>query len=723
MSIIKSENLFVINTKTTTYALFLDQNGYLRHLYYGPSQNDFDIDRITDIGLDWANTYFNYEDKTENIFPDRYNSMASLMEIAHEGNNDKKGSTISFRQNDGSFLTQFECTGSRQYNGYPELKDIPNVHDGKAESLEFTLVDPISKVTFVLTYTVFEDSDIIIRTSKLTNTGKESVNINRMMSLTLDLPRYDLDLMHFHGDWSLERTVERNKIQHGTTIISSRYGRTSHVENTFFIVLDHNANEESGECYGFNLVWSGNFKAEVTLERNYETRINYGINDDGLDFLLKSGETVELPQAIFAYSNSGINNLSQNFHDFIRRHICPARFFGKYRSILFNSWEGCYMDFNTESILEYMNCAKEIGAELFVLDDGWFGQRNTDSTSLGDWTVNKEKIDLKAVIDHCHSLGMKFGLWFEPEMISFNSELYRKHPEYALSHQGPRMCLGRHQFVLDTANKDAVDDIVEQVNKILDEYDIDYVKWDNNREVADNYSNALSSERQGSVDYLMTLGVFRMFREIVEAHPDIFFEGCASGGGKFDLGVLSYFPQIWCSDETDPVQRLSIQYGTSYGYPLSSISSHVSKCPITSYKTKSNIAFFGTYGYEFNPTKLTPEEKEELKENEDRYHRIHKDVILNGTLYRVFSPFEGNYFGQFAVSKDQSKALFLFANFRKEGNRYRFIRLKGLKSDAKYWNSYDNKEHTGSYYENIGLNFYRWFDEFTSVMVEFKEVK
>lgn len=722
MSITVENNLFRIENNHLSYVIYLDGNGYLRHVYYGERIDDIDIESIFNNGSDWSRVYFDPNDEKEHLFDDNYIAKTSLMEVATNAIFDKRGSTISLRQNDGSYYTDFLCVSYRIYQGLPELKSIPFAKGNNGQSLEFTLKDELSEIEMILTYSLLDDSDVIIRTTKLVNNSKQDINITRMLSLTLDIPDHDYDILHFHGDWALERTLERTPLPHGTTEISSDYGKSSHVQNPFCIIAKHDCNDDFGTCFGFNLIWSGNFTFEAIVGRVYETRIDYGINDNNFEYLLKANEEVELPQAVFCHSNQGLNHLSQCFHNFIRSHIVPKRFQGKYRSILFNSWEGCYMDFSTDSIIEYMNAAKEIGAELFVLDDGWFGHRDNDASSLGDWYVNEGKINLKKVIEHCHSLNMKFGIWFEPEMISFDSDLYKSHPEYVLGHRLNRMCTERHQFNLDMSNPEAIEAVVKQVNSILDNYEIDYVKWDNNREVGDNYSNYLGNDKQKAADYHFTLGVFKMYKEIVETHPDIFFEGCSAGGAKFDLGVLSYFPQIWCSDETDPVQRFFIQYGTGYGYPLSTMGSHVSKSNMSNYETKSNIAFFGTYGYEFNPTLLTKEEKDQLKPNEERYHRFHQEVILEGDMYRIYSPFDENYFGELSVSKDKSKALFLFVNLFREGNRYRFVKMKGLNPKRHYRNTYDNKVHSGLYYMNIGINFYRWFYEFDSVMIEFNEV-
>lgn len=404
-------------------------------------------------------------------------------------------------------------------------------------------------------------------------------------------------------------------------------------------------------------------------------------------------------------------------HDLVRDHIITYPDAKEKRAVLFNSWEGCFLDFNTQTILDYMESASEIGAELFVLDDGWFGERNDDDRSLGDWVINEKKVDFQKIIDKCHKLKMKFGLWFEPEMINPNSDLYRQHPEYALGDRNDIRSLSRHQLVLDTANSEAVENIYEQMCYVLDKYEIDYIKWDHNRNIGEIHSSAA----YGEVYHRLILGTYSLFRRLQKRYPHIFFENCASGGGRFDLGMLYFSPQIWTSDETDPVQRLFIQYGTSFMYPLSSQGAHISKSEITNYQTKGNIALFGTYGMEMNPCLLDENEKKEIIEVTKIYHKYHNKVIQNGDLYRLLSPFDHKMMSMMSVSKDKKQALVLLVNLLKDSNHYRFLKLRGLDENKLYKNNYDNLIHTGQYYMQVGLNFTKTLAEFQSFLVIIEE--
>ena len=720
------KSLFILENQNIDYLIYLNKKNILQHIYFGKKIDIFDIKSITDFKFDWSKTYYSKDENSEKTFEDNYYSDRSLLEIGSNGDNDKRGSLISIKQKDGSFLTDFRYISHRIYKGLPKLKELPSIYlnnEDKCSSLEFTLEDILSKAKLIFTFSIFEQYDVIIRTSYILNDTKDDINIIKANSLQLDLYDSDYKFIHFYGDWASERQMSSQKIQDGRIVIQSLFGRSSHVENPFSILAKNETTENEGECFGFNFLYSGNFKTIVDVNKWYSTRVLLGINDENFEYKLNKNSIFEIPQGIIAYSSTGLNSLSQTFHDLIRNNIIQFKNAKKYRPILFNSWEGCYLDFNTQSIKDYMKVAQEIGTELFVLDDGWFGHRNDDKSSLGDWFVNKNKIDLDEVINYCHNLGMKFGIWFEPEMISSDSNLYIKHPEYALGHQNLDRALSRHQFVLDTTNKNAVEDVSQQIIKILDTYNIDYVKWDHNRDLADNFSQTLQKENQSAIDYLLTIGNYSLYEKIVRRYPKILFEGCASGGGRFDLGMLSYFPQIWCSDETDPIQRLFIQFGTSFGYSLSTIGSHVSKNPITNYKTKSNIALFGTYGYEFNPTLLNNEEKQEIKSNVDFYKNYHEKVILNGDLFRLSNPFVSNYFSMISVSKDKSSALFIFVNVLKENNRFRFIKLQGLDPNRFYKNDFDNKVYKGDYYLNVGINLTFWIDEFRSFLIFLKEAE
>lgn len=714
------KKLFHLNNKKMSYMFFINGMGYLQHLYFGKKINSFDFASFTDYGYEWGKTYLDEYDN-ENVFPDNYYSDRSLTEIGAHGCNDKRGAQFIIKHSDGSNKTSFKYVSHRIYNGKPALKSMPHTFcdENKCLTLEIILLDEKQAIELKTSYTIFEGLDIIVRNNVLVNKSDLTVQIKRAFSYQLDFVENAFDLIHFCGDWSQERYFDRKKITDGKFIVQSNYGRSSHEENPFVILCDEKCDEQNGNAYAFSFVYSGNFSFSVNVDKWHSTRVLMGINDEDFEYSLEGGAEFEVPEGIIAFSNDGFGSISRNMHDLVRNNLNKHPSPLAYRPVLFNSWEGCYMDFDTNVILDYIKSASDIGAELFVLDDGWFGKRNDDLRALGDWFVNEEKIDLKRVIDECHKYNMKFGLWFEPEMINPNSDLYRQYPNYALGKQKSVRSLSRHQLVLDTSLDAAVDAVYDMMCSILDKYEIDYIKVDHNRGISEIESNS----NYGETYHRLILGAYRLYGKLIERYPNLFIENCASGGGRFDLGMLYYSPQIWASDETNPVQRMFIQYGTSFGYPLCSMGSHISKCPITNYTTKGNIALFGTYGLEMNPCKLNEEERKEILKTNELYHKYHNKVIQNGDLYRLLSPFETNYMSMISVSKDKQTAMVLFANLLKENNRYRYLKLAGLEANTKYKNTFDNKVYTGDYYMNIGLNFTRWLDEFSSFVIILEAVE
>lgn len=720
----KKRKLFHLTNNKISYYFFVNEKNILQHLYFGSYLDDINIESITNLGWDWSKTYLEKDTNIEKFYQDNYYSDRSLTEMASHGVNDKKGAPIIINHKDNSNLTDLRYKSHRIYKGKPRLSNLPHTflnNDFESDSLEIVLGDIKDDIEVILTFTIFNNLNVIARNTTIKNNSSDEIRVRRAYSLQLDLPHSNYDLYHFHGDWCLERQISKQRLADGLKRISSNFGRSSHEENPFAILASPNANEDEGEAIGFSFVYSGNFAIDVNVDKWKTTRVMMGIKDEDFEIVLGKDESFVTPEGLIIYSNSGIGELSRTLHDLIRNNLIRSKYVHAKRPILFNSWEGCYFDFNTEVICEYIKDAKKIGTELFVLDDGWFGTRDDDTQALGDWYINKEKVDLNKIIKTCHDLDIKFGIWFEPEMINPNSKLFKEHPEFALGYKEMDRSLSRHQLVLDTSNKKAVDNIFEQMCEILDNYDIDYVKWDHNRWISDIYTYHLDHKYQGEIYHRLMLGSYDLMERLCQRYPNILFEGCASGGGRFDLGILYYAPQIWTSDETDPVQRLFIQYSTSMAYPLSSMGAHVSKNPITSYKTKADIALFGTYGYEFDPRKLTQKDIDEVNEVADIYHKYHHEVIQNGDLYRLYSPYETNYMSMMSVSKDKSKALILFANILKENNRYRYLKLKGIDQDKYYWNSFDNKVHKGDYYLNVGLNLTRWLDEFTSFLIILEE--
>mgnify|MGYP004453504363 FL=1 len=719
--------IFHLTNQSISYYIYLNQEQRLEKLYFGPYLSEIsNADAIRKANVDNNSTQF-YDDKDhqEKTFIDQFKSNYALLELSSHGVIDKRGAPIILRYKDGSRITEFLYVEHRINQGILPLKDMPHALDhDDAETLEILLKERNHEVYVKYFLTIYKDKDILVKNFEIMNHEKEEVQIERAFSMQLDLPSMDYRLVHFSGRWAKERDYKVNDIVDGVQEVTSNYGRSSHEENPFVYLMEKNATMNHGEVIGFNMIYSGNFKWRSFTDYFHNLHITYGMNDEDFLCILKPNESFVTPQCVISYSSNGVDKMSQNFHTFIKENLITYPYEKDYKPILFNSWEGCYFDFTTDSIVSYIDDAKKIGSELFVLDDGWFGRRDNDYDGLGDWYVNEKKVDLHRVIEHCHKQNMKFGIWFEPEMVNPLSDYYQNNPHCILKEDNNPLTIARHQFHLDFSNPKVVDDIYEQMVKILDAYEIDYIKWDYNRVVYETYSYAYGKERQGEIYHRLVLGYYSLLSRLIERYPHIMFEGCASGGGRFDLGTLYYCPQIWCSDESDPIQRMFIQYNTSLGYPLSTMGAHANANPITSYQTKAQIALFGTYGYEMNPNRLSEKEMEELSEVAKIYKEYHQSVIENGTLYHISSPNETNFLGLQSVSQDQKSSLFLFMNLLKEGDCYRFVRLQGLDPEAYYWNSYDQQIFKGEYYLKVGINFSRdWFDEFRCLLIELKHVE
>ena len=719
--------IFHLTNKSISYYIYLNQEQRLEKLYFGPYLSEIsNADAIRKANVDNNSTQF-YDDKDhqEKTFLDQFKSNYALLELSSHGVIDKRGAPIIIRYKDGSRITEFLYVEHRINQGILPLKDMPHALDhDDAETLEILLKERNHEVYVKYFLTIYKDKDILVKNFEIINHEKEEVQIERAFSMQLDLPCMDYRLVHFSGRWAKERDYKVNDIVDGVQEVTSNYGRSSHEENPFVYLMEKNATMNHGEVIGFNMIYSGNFKWRSFTDYFHNLHITYGMNDEDFLWILKSNESFVTPQCVISYSSNGVDKMSQNFHAFIKVNLITYPYEKDYKPILFNSWEGCYFDFTTDSIVSYIDDAKKIGSELFVLDDGWFGRRDNDYDGLGDWYVNEKKVDLHRVIEHCHKQNMKFGIWFEPEMVNPLSDYYQNNPHCILKEDNNPLTIARHQFHLDFSNPKVVDDIYEQMIKILDTYEIDYIKWDYNRVVYETYSYAYGKERQGEIYHRLVLGYYSLLSRLIKRYPHIMFEGCASGGGRFDLGTLYYCPQIWCSDESDPIQRMFIQYNTSLGYPLSTMGAHANANPIASYQTKAQIALFGTYGYEMNPNRLSEKEMEELSEVAKIYKEYHQSVIENGTLYHISSPNETNFLGLQSVSQDQKSSLFLFMNLLKEGDCYRFVRLQGLDPEAYYWNSYDQQIFKGEYYLKVGINFSRdWFDEFRCLLIELKHVE
>ncbi len=707
-------NVFHLFNKDMSYIIHLNGFGRLETLYFGERLNDTtDIIKSRVVYPD--NTYL---DKKMSIMTPTpaYFYPETLQEISSHGQADKRDAPIIIQHENGSYLTDFEYVKHKIYRGIKPLDSLPsldapllreeNVYNkDNVDTLEIVLKDITSNVYLTEYISIYRDKNIVAKSFRIENKGKK-IKLLRAFSLQLDLPSSDYYLHHFYGAWARERKEEISKIHDGIQEISSNRGKSSHQENPFFFISKEKDNYEAGETIGFNILYSGNWKARMEKTMYGTLHIVYGINDEDFKFVLGRNESFITPQAVISYSKDGIDKMSQSFHSLVKENIQTDKREEK-RPLIFNSWEGCFFNFNTDSLIAYANEAKKIGIDLFVLDDGWFGERENDSSSLGDWQVNENKVDLHKFTNYLTSIGLDFGIWFEPEMISSNSKLFMAHPEYVLGYDENKdwMTLERHQLILDFTNDEVVDYIFGEISKILDEYPVKYVKWDHNRNMAEHYSSYLGYEKQGEVYHRMTLGYYKLLSKLRLKYPNVFFEGCSAGGARFDLGTLYYVPQIWTSDETDGASRAEIQYYTSLGYPLSCISSHVSASLQTSYKTKVDVALFGTYGYEMNPTLLNEEDLHILNKGTEIYHKFHNEIIMNGTLYHLSNPANEDQMSLISVSKDKSKAMAIFFERSNHTWHLDYWKLRGLDPKKRYMVILDGEEkgtYSGEYLMKAG---------------------
>lgn len=625
-------------------------------------------------------------------------------EYACYGTTDYKHPAFEVKQQNGSRISNFTYISHEIFYGKKKLKGQPATYvedDKEAMTLEITLHDNVTELDLILSYTIYEKFDVITRNSKFINNGKESVELTRAMSLCLDLPDYDYEWIHFSGAWARERHVKVRKLEQGLQAVDSTRGTSSNNHNPFILLKRPTADEFQGEVIGFSLVYSGNFLAQIEVSTHDIARVLMGINPFGFTWLLEKGEEFQTPEAVMAYSDKGVNGMSQIYHELYRTRLARGEWRDKVRPILINNWEGTYFDFNEEKILEIAKRAKEAGIELLVLDDGWFGTRNDDYQGLGDWFSNRDKLidGVEGLSYKIEAMGMKFGLWFEPEMVSKNSDLFRAHPDWIIKTPNRKSSHGRNQFVLDYSRKEVVDYIYEMMAKVISNSKISYIKWDMNRCITECYSTALSPERQGEVFHRYILGVYDLYDRLTTAFPHILFESCASGGARFDPAMLYYAPQAWTSDDTDAIERLKIQYGTSFVYPISSMGAHVSVTPNhqafrnTPLATRANVACFGAFGYELDLSILNDKEREQVKQ-QVKFVKEYRDLIQKGTFYRLLSPFENNITSWIIVSEDKKQAIVGYYKILNEVNGpYRKIKLQGLNPDFNYSISNINYPH------------------------------
>ncbi len=573
------------------------------------------------------------------------------------------------------------------------------------------LFDSVTGIWAELFYTIFADGGIVARSVRYLNGGEQAVQLGRAMSLCLDLPDCDYDWVQFSGAWARERHIKERRLTMGIQSVGSIRGNSSHEHNPFLVLKRPFTDERQGEAIGFSFVYSGNFLMQAEVDAHDNTRVLVGIHPDTFEWHLKPEESFQAPETVMVYTDSGLNAMSQSFHKLFQKRLARGYWRDRVRPILINNWEATYFDFTEDKLVHIAEKAKECGVELFVLDDGWFGARSNEFAGLGDWVANTGRLanGITGLAERMEQIGMKFGLWFEPEMVNKDSDLYRSHPDWIIQVPGRANTHGRNQHVLDFSRKEVVDCIYGMMAKILSEAKVSYIKWDMNRSITECFSQAYAANQQGEIFHRYILGVYDLYGRLTSEFPEVLFESCASGGGRFDPGLLYYAPQGWASDNSDAVERMKIQYGTSMCYPISSIGSHVSVVPNhqmfrnTPLHTRANVAYFGTFGYELDLNKLTEEEVEEVK-GQIAFMKEYRSLLQFGSFYRLKSPFEGNEMVWMAVSEDQKTAVVGWYRILNVVNdRFTRVKLQGLREDFCYENSRDGSRHYGDELMNLGL--------------------
>lgn len=725
MAIIVDEKtgLFQLITDNTEYQMKADKYGVLKHLWYGEKTGcDMEyLQSYPDVGFS-GNIYDAGDDRT-------YSLDTLPLEYACEGVGDYRITGISAVHQDGSCALDLRYKGYRISKGKYGIKGLPAVYadENEAETLEIILKDKYSDIEVTLRYGILPKLDIITRCVSVANNGTQSVILTKTASLCLDIPHGKWDWVHFHGRHTMERVAERSKLIHGIQESSSKRGTSSHHQNPSVLLCSSDCTETSGSCIGAMLAYSGSFKTQIELDQQEQVRLVMGINPDLFRWELKPSEVFDTPEVIMSYSANGMEKLSHNFHKVIREHVCRGKYKLSERPVLINNWEATYFDFNEEKILKIAEQAASLGVDMLVLDDGWFGKRDDDCSGLGDWFVNEEKLNggLGSLAEKINKMGMKFGLWFEPEMVSEDSDLYRSHPDWAIKIPSRDPVRSRYQLVLDMTNPEVRDYLFGAISDILNSADISYIKWDMNRSICDWYTPCLSAENQGEMPHRYVLGLYELLERLTTAFPDVLFEGCSGGGGRFDAGMLYYCPQIWCSDDTDAFERTKIQYGTSFFYPVSAVGSHVSAVTnhqtgrITSLESRAVTAMAGSFGYELDLNTLSHDEKQEVKE---QIVRFKKDgpLIHNGLYYRLSDPMNDKYALWGFVSEDKKEVLVHGVIFRTEPNRTQYLaKLRGLLPDTDYRLTENGEVYKGSALMNGGILLPKSWGDYASIEMHF----
>lgn len=714
----KSTRTFYLDGHNVTYAFCINELDYAEHLYYGKRIPHDSLLYSSTIGAGSFDPTPPGKDGQTGY--DRFPS-----ELTFFGNSDYREPCVHVENATGDRLCEPLYVGHDILDTKPAVHGMPCMTGG--ETLVLHLADAVSGFAADLYYTVYDDADVIAR-RVVYHAGNSAVVLRRAYSFSLSLPKNEYDCLSLYGNWAKERHIQRIPLHHGVVSIDSKRASSSAVLNPFMAIAERGVTETHGEVWGINLVYSSSFVLKAQGTNDGTTLLTGGIQDFDFSWELAAGDSFETPEVVIAYSAEGLGGMSRAFHRVYRNHLINQRFVNATRPVLINNWEGTYFNFDTPKLKAIVDAVAGTGIDTFVLDDGWFGARNADNAGLGDWFVNEQKLEggLQPLVDYVHSKGMKFGLWFEPEMVNENSDLFRAHPEYAIAAPNRERCYTRHQFMLDLTCTEVRDYIVDTVNRIIRMYGIDYVKWDYNRNVTEFFSGALPAHRQSEFSHRYALGVYDLCERIINANPTVFFEGCSGGGARFDPAMLYYFPQIWTSDNTDPEERTKIQYGTSLVYPLSSMSCHVSAIPnhqtgrYPSLHTRACIAGMGATGYELDSTQLTEAEKTEIQQYITTY-RDDEELILHGDVYRVEDPFTGNYYGVAVVSPDKARGMLtVYRRMGSVNNEIKRVRMNGLDPERYYTIPELDITLSGAVLMNIGLVPKFEYGDFQTLQYHFK---
>lgn len=686
------KNRFTLDTQNTRYIFDIIHEKHPVHIYYGKKNENIEL-KYEPLLYSFAPYY----DESDQAFgPDVYPA-----ELPCFGSGDFRGTSIKIKNKNGDSVCLFEYEGYNIFNGRKELPGLPFAEaDYNTETLELQLIDPVTSCKIKLYYTVFPKEDVISRYMTIENCSGGNAVIEKCMSLSLDIPRCDFDMISLYGGYAQERNYQRNPLMHGIQSVCSRRGASSAHFNPFIAICDRDASENKGEVFGFNFVFSGNFLDEVEVDQQSTTRVQIGLGYENFTWLLHDGESFTTPEAVMTYSDCGINQMSRNFHSFIRNHILPPEPFDK-RPVVLNTWEACFFDIDEEEMMRFAKSAAECGTDMLVMDDGWFGARNDDSAGLGDWYVNTKKFKngLASFVNKIKAHGIKFGIWVEPEMVNPDSDLFRAHPEWCLQVTGRKNLLSRHQLVLDMGNPAVIEYLKNIFSKTFEGVELDYFKWDMNRHMSEVGSTYLPTERQGETAYRYMLGVYELLRFFREQFPNAMIESCSGGGGRYDLGMMKYGTMIWTSDNTYPKARIKIQYSSLLAYPASTMSCHVSNpenvCANPSeLKFRYEVALGGALGYEMHLPNASKEIRDTVKQQIINY-REYEDLILRGDYYSLYNPFECDIDAHYYANGDHSRVLLSVLEVHGMRERKYRISIPGVDPAGTYYDKISDKTYTG----------------------------